>query len=268
MEVKRISILGCGWLGFPLAKHLISKGLFIKGSTTSKDKCAKLQNEGITPFLLNLFDEDPPVYANFLLNSEVIIINIPPGRAPNVIETYRDRILRIVPYISISQKVLFISSTSVYQNTNTEVTENLALHPEKNSGKAILNVEKLLQELLGNRLTILRFSGLIGYDRQPGRFLANKKELKNGNAPVNLIHRDDCIGLIDAILEQQVWGEIINGCADGHPLKNEYYTLAAKKIGLKPPEFVDGTSANYKIVSNTKSKELLGYSYVYQDPSQ
>jgi len=266
MQVKQLSILGCGWLGLPLAKHFISKGLLIKGSTTTKDKCPKLQNEGITPFLLDLYVEEATVYSNFLADSQVVIINIPPGRTTNVIETYKRRILNIVPYISASQKVLFISSTSVYQNTNTEVTEDLMLQPEKNSGKAILIAEKLLQELLGDRLTILRFSGLVGDDRHPGRFLANKKELKNGNAPVNLIHRDDCIGLIDAILEKQIWGEVINGCADKHPLKKEYYTLAAKKIGLTPPEFIDDTAENYKIVSNAKSKELLKYRYIHPNP--
>ena len=47
---KNISIIGCGWLGFPLAKHLIRLGYHIKGSTTSKDKLTKLESEGIEAF--------------------------------------------------------------------------------------------------------------------------------------------------------------------------------------------------------------------------
>jgi 3-hydroxyisobutyrate dehydrogenase-like beta-hydroxyacid dehydrogenase len=35
IENKSISILGCGWLGVPLAKHLIQKGFSVKGSVTS-----------------------------------------------------------------------------------------------------------------------------------------------------------------------------------------------------------------------------------------
>ena len=266
MIVKSASILGCGWLGLPLAIDLKLNKTHVKGSTTTNSKLAMLAEHGITPFLLDLRIENSEVYNSFLLNSEVVIINIPPGRDSNVVETYRERINNILPYISVVQKVIFISSTSVYQNTNSDVIETQEPMPEKISGKAILAVENLLRISLENRLTIIRLSGLIGYDRLPGRFLANKKGLKNGNAPVNIIHRDDCIGLIKAVIEKEAWGEIINGCADKHPLRKNYYTLAAKKMGLVPPEFVEEESVDYKIISNAKSKKLLGYTYVYPDP--
>lgn len=266
MNLKRVSILGCGWLGLSLALDLKLKGVHIKGSTTTKKKLKLLTAHGITPFLLDLRIENTEIYTQFLLLSEVIIINIPPGRTDNVIETYRARIHRILPYISVDQKVIFISSTSVYPNTNSEVSEIQEPIPEKTSGKAILIVENMLRKSLGNRLTIIRLSGLVGDDRLPGRFLANKKGLKNGNAPVNIIHRDDCIGLIVAVIEKEAWGEIINGCADKHPLRRDYYTLAAKKIGLVPPEFLEEENVNYKIISNAKSKKLLEYSYVHPDP--
>ena len=268
MMIKRISILGCGWLGLPLAMHLKSKGIHIKGSTTTNEKLSILQKHGIEPFLLDLRIENAEIYKNFLLDSEVIIINIPPGRDGHVIETYQKKISNLLPYISIDQRVIFISSTSVYQNTNSEVFEDLVLTPQKTSGKAIVVAENLLRTALTDRLTIIRFAGLVGYDRLPGRFLANKKGLKNANTPVNIIHQDDCIGLIEAVLKKEVWNEIFNGCADKHPLRKEYYTRAALKIGAVPPEFVDGENENYKIISNAKSKKLLDYEYVHPDPIQ
>ncbi len=39
---QNISILGCGWLGKPLALKLNKKGCHIKGSTTSDDKLGRL----------------------------------------------------------------------------------------------------------------------------------------------------------------------------------------------------------------------------------
>lgn len=48
--MTKISILGCGWLGLPLAKALIENGFSVKGSTTSTDKLTALENDGITPF--------------------------------------------------------------------------------------------------------------------------------------------------------------------------------------------------------------------------
>lgn len=266
MSVKNISILGCGWLGFPLAIDFISKGINIKGSTTSEDKMTALREEGITPFLLTLGTTPKETHIDFLSDSEVIIINFPPKRIPNIIAIYQQQIQSILPYISAIQKVIFISSTSVYQNTNSEVIESIDTQPEKESGKAVAAVEQILQKQLGDRLTIIRLSGLIGYDRLPGRFLANKKEVQNGDAPINVIHRDDCIGIIQAVIEKNTWGEIINGSADQHPLRKDFYTLAAKNIGLMPPSFLFQETIAYKIISNSKSKKLLGYTYKHPDP--
>lgn len=263
---KQISILGCGWLGLPLAEDRISKGDIVKGSTTTEQKITLLEEKGINPYLIHLGVTDTKVYSEFLANSEVVIINFPPKRIPNITDIYPKQIQEILPHISNAQKVIFISSTSVYQNTNTEVSEDLEIAPEKESGKAVAAVEQLLQQQIGDRLTIIRLSGLIGYDRLPGRFLANKKEVLNGDAPINVIHQDDCIGLINAVINNNVWGEIINGSADKHPLRKEYYTIAAQKIGLTPPTFLQQDTIQYKIISNTKSKQVLQYTYKHPDP--
>ena len=39
---QRISILGCGWLGLPLAKELLDRSFEVKGSTTSSNKLDQL----------------------------------------------------------------------------------------------------------------------------------------------------------------------------------------------------------------------------------
>ena len=90
--------------------------------------------------------------------------------------------------------------------------------------------------------------------------------MPNAEAPVNLIHRDDCIGLIQAVITKNVWGEIINGSADLQPTRKEIYTKAAKNIGLTPPSFKKEATIAYKIISNSKSKKLLGYTYKHPDP--
>ena len=101
----------------------------------------------------------------------------------------------------------------------------------------------------------------------PGRFLSGKRDLKSGNAPVNLIHRDDCIQIIIEIIQQGVWGQILNGCCDKHPLRKEYYTRQAKIIGVDPPTFDDLDTPNFKIISNKKLKKILNYRFKYPDPS-
>ncbi|MFC5045108.1 SDR family oxidoreductase [Aquimarina hainanensis] len=266
MNLKQISILGCGWLGLPLAKDFIKEGISVKGSTTSPDKIDILTQSGITPYLLTLGEASSATYLDFLSESELLIINFPPRRIPNITEVYQQQIRSILPYIGNNQKVIFISSTSVYENTNDWVTEIRHTQPEKESGKAVAAVEQILHTQLQHHLTIIRLSGLIGYDRLPGRFLANKKEVPNGDAPINVIHRDDCLGIIKSVINTNNWGEIFNGCADKHPLRKEYYTLAAEKIGLTPPTFSNHKDTAYKLISNAKSKEVLAYEYLHPDP--
>ena len=76
---KSIGILGCGWLGFPLAKKLIEDGHTVSGTTTSSDKLEVLENEGITAFQVNLSEKG--IQGNiegFLSHIDTLIIDVPP----------------------------------------------------------------------------------------------------------------------------------------------------------------------------------------------
>ncbi len=270
MKHKQISIVGSGWLGTPLGEHLLSQGYNIHCSTTTKEKIPLLTNKGMKPFLFKLGDStNKEVIQNFLKGSDIIVICFPPKRKITAIESvYPNQVQEIITATQSDQKVIFVSSTSVYQNNNDWVTENMEVTPEKPSGKAVLHAENIIRKSV-KKSTTIRFAGLVGYDRLPGRFLANKTNLKNGKSPVNIIHRDDCIELISAIIEQDCWGEIINGCADEHPLREVFYTLAAEKIGLNPPSFdKQDLTPDFKKVSNEKSKSLLNFSYQHPDPLQ
>ena len=76
----KVSILGCGWLGFPLAKKLIEIDFEVKGSTTSENKLDLLKSNNIEPFLITISeDKITGTISEFLYDSEILIINIPPG---------------------------------------------------------------------------------------------------------------------------------------------------------------------------------------------
>ena len=105
---QQISILGCGWLGKPLAVSLIKKGFWVKGSTTSEAKIPLLASKKIQPFLLSI-DNITTTVESFL-TAEILIVNIPSKN----IEGFKS----LIPFIEKSsiQKVIFISSTSVYDS--------------------------------------------------------------------------------------------------------------------------------------------------------
>ncbi len=263
-----VSILGCGWLGFPLACYLLKKGIPVKGAVTKLEKFEKLQQSGIQPYRILFSPELEADDAEEFFNCDILIVNFPPGRREDVV-TYHPAQIRSLIKAVISnkiKKVLFVSSTSVYPNVNREVFENETLEPAKGSGQALKIAEDMLRNQSGFDTTVIRFGGLVGYDRVPGRFLAAKKDVANGNAPVNIIHRDDCIELIYQILKQSIWGETFNACADEHPLRKEYYTTAAIKAGLEPPVFINDDELAYKIVNADKIKTALNYHFKFPDP--
>jgi nucleoside-diphosphate-sugar epimerase len=263
--MKQISILGCGWLGLPLAKSLLQKGNRVYGSTTSVEKILVLENAGITPFLLRLSEDNLEGEINsFLKNSEILIIDIPPKLRSDSSENFVGKIQNLIPFIENSsvKKVLFVSSTSVYSEDNTTITEETIPNPDTDSGKQLVEVEQLLQSNKHFQTTVIRFGGLIGEDRHPIQFLAGRTNLENPEGPINLIHQMDCIGIIEAILLQDSKGnETFNAVAPFHPTRKEYYTQKALELKLPLPQFNESKPSIGKLISCDKVEQVLGYSF-------
>lgn len=265
----KISILGCGWLGLPLGRFLVKRGFVVNGSTTRSEKLPELHRANIQAFQIKVEDALIGENIDAFFQSEVLILNIPPGRGKPDVEDYHPRQVRLVVDRAIAQgiqKVLFIGSTGVYGNNRQVVTEKTFPEPSRPTGRALLLVENYLKSKKEIDLTILRLAGLVGDDRKAGRFLAGRKNVPNGNAPVNLIHREDCIQVIHHIIQQEKWGEDYNLAADEHPLKAIFYQAQAQKQGFEPPVFLQGDDPDFKIISNEKVKRDLGYKLVYPDP--
>lgn len=263
--MKQISILGCGWLGFPLAKSLLQKGYRVYGSTTSVEKTSALENAEITPFLIELSDVTiEGEIASFLKNSEILIIDIPPKLRGNSSENFVGKIQNLIPFIENSsvKKVLFVSSTSVYSEENTTITEDAIPNPDTESGMQLFEAEQLLQSNKNFQTTVIRFGGLIGEDRHPIKFLAGRTNIENPEGPINLIHQIDCIGIIEAILQQDSKGnETFNAVAPYHPTRKEYYTQKAIELNLPLPEFNESKPSVGKLISSDKVEQVLGFSF-------
>lgn len=263
--MTQISILGCGWLGLPLAKALLENGFSVKGSTTSNEKISILKNSGIQPHLITLSENETIGSLNdFLETSKILIIDVPPKLRGSSTENFVSKIKNVIPFIEKSsvENVLFISSTSVYGEDNLVVTEETELNPDTESGKQLVQAEQLLQSNPNFRTTILRFGGLIGEDRHPINFLAGKTNLDNPNAPINLIHQDDCVGIIQKIIELNSWNETFNAVTPFHPSRKEYYTQKAVDLNLELPEFNVENSSFGKTISSSKIETILEYVFV------
>ena len=262
--MKQISILGCGWLGLPLAKQLVQKGYAVKGSTTSSDKIELLKNLEILPYSIIISAEEiTGSTESFLENSEVLIINIPPKLRAAEKEDFVSKIQLLIPHIEKSTilKVIFVSSTSVYADVNEVIMEDSVYEPATESGRQLLASESILKSNTSFQTTIVRFGGLIGEDRHPIRFLAGRKNIENPEAPINLIHLEDCIGIIVSIIEQDSWDQTFNAVTPFHPSRKEYYSQKAMDMNLDLPEFNSSSVSNGKMISSAKIQKILNYRF-------
>ena len=248
----QISILGCGWLGTPLAVTLLQEGFYIKGSTTSKSKLKTLKGLGIEPFLIDLAsDKEIPLE---FLKTDVLIIDI-----PHKVEKDFEKLIAQVEKSRVGQ-IIFISSTSVYPSLNSIVDENTTT-----IRTPLRIVEELFEKNQHFQTTILRFGGLFGYDRQPGRFFRKRGFVPNPEGFVNLIHRDDCIAILKEIIDKNIQGEVLNACASDHPTRGAFYSKEIQKQGLSDIALGESDPISYKIVSNQKLKQLLSYQFKYDN---
>ncbi|MEW7289222.1 NAD-dependent epimerase/dehydratase family protein [Aquimarina sp. 2304DJ70-9] len=264
--MKKISILGTGWLGLPLAKSLLEQGYTIKGSTTSESKIKTLENFGIGVYQIALHEEGPlGDIDSFLKETEILIINIPPGLRRNPEMNFVAKIRNLIPHIEKSdiQNVLFVSSTSVFADLEgfPLISEETAPNASSNAGKQLIEVEQLLQNHKEFEITILRFAGLFGPDRHPANMLSRRNNIKNPEAPVNLIHLDDCIGVIKRIIETESWGQTFNASYPDHPEKAEYYGTVCEQMGLPKPDYDMETPSKGKIIDSESVIKKFGYRF-------
>lgn len=264
---KKIAVFGCGWLGLPFAKVMLENGWKVSGSTTSNERLPTLSEAGIEAHLLELGEDGiKGDLQAFLEGAEILFINIPPGLRKNEGGSFTNKISTLIPHLQNSslERVLFVSSTSVYGNLEGEVDEQTTPKPSTESGKQLLEAERMLSEQLSIPCDIIRYGGLIGPDRHPVKFLSGRTGLKDGGAPVNLIHLADAVRISQFIIERATEPQVYNGVAPGHPSKASYYAAEAEKRGLPAPEYI--SSVGGQRGKRVESRALEGAGFEFQIP--
>lgn len=260
---KLIGIAGMGWLGLPLAQQLQFLGYQIKGTVSRKEKVAALQKSGFDAYPVLITEKGVQGDAEgFLKDLDILIVMIPPGLRRN---TGSDYVLKMSHFLEAIEaahvkRCIFISSTSVYSDEQGLVNEATPPRPDNEAGRQLLQVEQLFFNA-AFPASLIRFGGLLGGSRQPVRFLAGRENLSGGNAPVNLIHRDDCIGILLEIIKRNMFGHIFNAVHPNHPYKAAYYLQKANEMELTPPSYREQERETFKTVSSINVPNLLGYQF-------
>lgn len=260
----KISIIGFGWLGERLGKHLQQRGFEVKGSTTSLEKAAALKKKGLDAHPL-LFNPAPEGEVEAVFDTDLLIITIPPQVRSQPEGFYPRQISQVKKLVEEAKipKIIFTSATSVYPDLNQEAFETDSLTLSNTGNPVLLEAENQLWADRPYDLTVIRLGGLLGDDRIPGLYVSNKENVV-GHPPVNYIYRDDAVRMIHWIIENNLWNETYNGVAADHPSRKEVYEKNAATMGFAPPASYESPSiSQWKKVSSSKIQKT-GFNFLHQ----
>lgn len=256
--MRRIVLVGMGWLGAPLGVALMAKGYRVTGTTRSTDKATRLASSGAEVVVWQA--EQGPLPLS--LQGAELVITLP----PSAVDDYPLRVEQLVQqaHRQGSRRVLLVSSTGVYGQQD-EGLESVAPQPDSPRGACLLAAEQRLASG-GVPWLIVRPAGLIGPGRHPARFLSGKVT-SGGGAPVNLVHQEDVIRFITALLEQGQQNAIFNLCSPDHPTRRQFYVAACERQGLPLPVFADDV-AQGKQIAGQHIVKVTGCAYHVSDLMQ
>jgi nucleoside-diphosphate-sugar epimerase len=248
----KILIAGCGWLGSTLAERLRISGHDVTGTRRSPDAA----KNGLIAFHpgRSASDEAKRIFSE----ADAAVIAFPPDRTSRT--AYANDCLETISLLSEKCMVVLVSSTGAYSLANAPEQET---EVGSEPSDPLLLAEFRLREKLGGRLTIIRMAGLAGEGRSPVRSMSASGKTYNGSEPVNLIHRRDAAGTIAFVIESALWGEVFDACAAEHPLKSDYYSRMAEKLGIAAPKFEDGPAGR---IIRAEKLRARGYVYEMNDP--
>jgi nucleoside-diphosphate-sugar epimerase len=253
-------IIGCGYLGRRVAAAWVAQGHRVFGTTRTTDGFDELRQLGVEPLQADVLD---PKSLHSLPAVATVLHCVGLDRKAGVSRqsVYVDGLANVLDAIPLPKRFLYVSSTSVYgQTEGEEVDETAATEPVDEAGRVMLAAEQVLRQRLPDAV-ILRFTAIYG----PGRLL-RAQALKAGDVlPVdpeswlNLIHVEDGARAVVAAEERGKPGAIYN-VSDGHPVRRgEFYTTLAARLGAVSLRFAPpavAVDSNRRIVNRRLLEEL------------
>ena len=280
--ITSVGIVGCGWLGRVFAQQLKAQGVQVLATRSNIDNTEQLKNQGINAEVLSLPAEQVLLNTHAIFKQQCLVIAITPQFREGRLD-YADKVKQLVESAKAGnfvEQIILLSSSAIYNGLSGQVEESIILDLSADKVSVLNDAEQAVLDFNTNNdiesndnpvnkdAYVLRLSGLVGPNRHPGKFLLNGRMLKSPQAIVNLIHQQDAIGLILALLKSDIRGAIFNGVSSTQVTKKQYYQAAANALQLPAPSFEESNLAlesEPKIVSGTKTRVELHYSFVYDD---
>jgi nucleoside-diphosphate-sugar epimerase len=253
-----VLIVGCGYLGKRVATAIRDAGRPVFALTRSRTQ--ELLAAGLTPIVGDVMR--PESLALPAVETVVYAVGLDRRSGQSMRDVYVDGLANVLDRLPTPRQFVYVSSSSVYGQTDgTWVNESSPTEPIEESGRVVLEAERLLASRLPFA-TILRFSGIYGPNRllRKAALLAGEPLLGNADKWLNLIHVDD--GVRAVLAAEAVAGETINICDDEPVTRRHFYTTLAELLHAPAAAFAPGASTRGETnrqIANTKAKALLGF---------
>ena len=267
--MKKVSIIGLGWLGEATGMLLQAQGYQVLGSSTRSEKVGLLREKGLAAVNFALDPDPKGIDYQRLFESEILVVTLPPRSRQGDGEAYLQQLASLRDLITSTEvkQVLFISSTGIYPNENKVVPYTEEEVSESTAGNAILyRAEVLMGTSSRYDLTVLRMGGLMGEDRIPGTYFSGREQVV-GHTRVNFIHQTDAARMVVWVINQGLWNQTFNGVAPEHPLRREVYQHNASALGIPlPASFQDAADEDGGRLISSEKIVSTGFTFEYPDP--
>ncbi len=275
----RVLIVGCGYVGLPLAGELARAGHDVFGVNRTLEKSAALRQIGVEPLAADIsrradLDALPKPF-DWVVNA----VSSNKGGLEEYQRSYLDGTHNLVDWLAGSplQKYIHVGSTSVYSQTDGSlVKETSSAQPTTETGLVLAETEQSLLRAFKDKkfpAVLLRLAGIYG----PGRghlflqYLKDEARIRGtGLRLLNMIHRDDAIAAIISALKSGRPGEIYNVVDDEPVPQIHFFRWLSETLGKNMPPFVDEESgagrkraSTHKKVSNRRLRMELGCNLRY-----
>jgi nucleoside-diphosphate-sugar epimerase len=231
-------IIGCGYIGLPLALELQKQGAAVTAWVHSPATAQALDARGFSKIVVGSV-ADQKIWSGLDDDYDLMIHCASSGRGGEV--AYEEVFLQGAVMMSAYQaraRGFFVSSTSVYgQSDGGVVTEDSPAEAATATAKILQSAEKVAR---GAGITVVRSSGIYG----PGRGVLFDK-LKRGEAVIegdgrrwmNQIHQRDLVGALLHLAAMDIEAEIYNASDDTPVTQLDYYAWCAEFLGRPLPPF-------------------------------
>ncbi|NKE72453.1 SDR family oxidoreductase [Candidatus Manganitrophus noduliformans] len=229
--MESVLIIGCGYVGLPLAKGWIEKGFRVYGTTRRVEKVDLLRREGIEPIVVDLLK--PPFR---LPQADWVYFLVSGSQEETLPRAMTHTIAALLE--NRPSRFIYTSSTGLYGDySNGWVDESSLRRAKHPAGARLIETEDMLFTAVEEAQfpgVIVRLSGIYGPNRIPGRDQVLKRGTLRGRPEsyLNLIHLDDLIPLLLATAPLSKTGECYL-FSDDHPVRRgDYYAFLAKRLGI------------------------------------